>query len=102
MKGKQLGISSITFKSLKFFIAISIFLSLFLLLNVFGKKWGISIPIQMLISILLSVLFGWLCYKFDLYPDERKMKKNRIDELHQELEDFYLEEKEKLENKGKI
>ena len=69
------------------------------MLNIFGEERGISFPIQTLVSILLPLLFLWVCYRFDLFPNGRKKKKNRIDELHDELEDFYLEEKAKLKEK---
>lgn len=97
IKGRPFTISSIVYKALKFFITISVFLSLFMLLTIFGKQWGITLPIQLLASSILSIIFIVICYKLDLYPSDRK--KDRTKELHEELENFYLDEKAKLKDK---
>jgi hypothetical protein len=83
-------------RTVKFSIAVSLFFAAFLILSDFFDKQEISLPIQILVSSLLTIFFAGVCYKFDLFLVERKKKKNRVDELHEELEGLYLEEKVKI------
>jgi len=80
IKGRPFAISSVMFKALKFFIAISVFLSLFMLLAIFGKEWGITLPIQLLASSLLSIPLVVVCYRLDLYPTGEKKKKVKCEQ----------------------
>lgn len=75
IKGQQFAISSIVFKALKFSIVVSVFFLLFMAWIVFCMERGISFPIQILVSTLLSILFAGVCYRFDFFPIKRKKNK---------------------------
>lgn len=85
-------------RSLKFSVALSLVFSVYLVLN-FHDRLSLPFPIQLLVNTLLTILFIVIAYKFDLLLIERKKwpkKRNRIDELRSELNEFYLSEREKL------
>ncbi len=89
-------LKAILIRSVKFSITVSLFFAAFLILNDFSDKQGISLSIQILANSLLSICFLVICYIFDLSLIERKKKKNRISELRNELNDFYLEKRAKI------
>lgn len=97
LKTDILDIRAILIKSLKLTIAIIVLFIAFHILSDFGGERGISLTIRILASSLLSICFLVICYKLDILPYERK--KNKINELQEELNDFYLEEKAKLKEK---
>ena len=97
LKAETPALRPILVRTVKFSIVVSLFFAIFLILSDIGDERGISLPIQILVSSLLSIFFLVICYIFDLSLIERKKKpKNIINELHEELEDFYLEEKAKI------
>ena len=91
-------LKAIFIRSLKFSVALSLFFYVSLVLN-FHDRLSLPFPIQLLVNTLLSILFIVIAYKFDLLLIERKKwpkKRNKIDELRSELNEFYLSEREKL------
>ena len=91
-------LKAIFIRSLKFSVALSLFFYVSLVLN-FHDRLSLPFPIQLLVNTLLTILFIVIAYKFDLLLIERKKwpkKRNRIDELRSELNEFYLSEREKL------
>lgn len=91
-------LKAIFIRSLKFSVALSLVVSVYLVLN-FHDRLSLPFPIQLLVNTLLPILFIVIAYKFDLLLIERKKwhkKRNRIDELRSELNEFYLSEREKL------
>ena len=87
---------AILIRTVKFSIAVILFFAAFLILRDFGYKQGISRPVRLLFISLLAICFLVICYIFDCSLIERKKKGNRISELRNELNDFYLEERAKI------
>jgi len=87
----------ISIRSLKFSIAFSLFFFVYFVLNI-NDRLSLPFPIQLLVNTLLSILFIVIAYKFDFLLERKKWpkKRNRIDELRSELNEFYLSEREKL------
>ena len=93
---------AILIRSIKFSIAVSVFFTMYLILTNVGNQVSLSLPVQLLLNTLLSISFLVIGYKFDLLLVERKKttKKNRRSELHTELHEFYLNEREKLKRRN--
>ncbi len=89
---------AIIIRSIKFSVVVSVFITMYFILNNIGNRVSLSLPIQLLLNTLLAASFLALCYKYDLLLIERKKtpKKRRISELQNELNEFYLNEREKL------
>jgi hypothetical protein len=96
---RPVDLKRIFIKSLKFNVAVCLFIVAFYMLNSFGDKQGLSFPAQLACISLLSILFLAVGYKYDLFPFELKKKNNRRDEIQKELMDFYIERKAKIKNK---
>lgn len=91
------NLKAIFIRSLKFSVALSLFVSVYFVLN-FHDRLSLPFPIQLLVNILLAILFIVIAYKYDLLLVKRKRSKeqNRVDQLRNELNEFYLSEREKL------
>jgi len=51
------------------------------------------------VSGVVTIIFLGICYLFDILPTERKKKKSELGELQNELNNFYLEEREKSKSR---
>ena len=87
---KTPDLKPILVRSIKFDVAVSLFFAAFLFLNGPGNRLSLSpsSPVRLLMSIFLSILFLFICYKFDILLVERtktSKKRNMLSERWEEL-----------------
>lgn len=93
--GETVDLHVILTRMLKFITAFSLYTAAWLTLQQFGERYGISLSTNLMISSVLTIVFLVAIYLFNLMPIERKKKKSKLGELKSQLNDFYIEEREK-------
>ncbi len=93
--GETVDLRVILIRMLKFITAFSLYTAAWLTLQQFDERYRISLSTNSIISGVLTIVFLGICYLFDILPIERKKKKSKLDELQNQLSNFYLEEREK-------
>lgn len=93
--GETVDLRAIFIRILKFIAVFSLYSAVWLTLQEFGERNRISLPMNLMVSGVLTIVFLVICYLFDLMPIERKKKKSKLNELQSQLNDVYLKEREK-------
>jgi hypothetical protein len=93
--GETVDLRVILIRMLKFITAFSLYTAAWLTLEQFSERDRISLPVNLMVSGVLTIAFLAIIYLFDLMPIERKKKKSKLDELQSQLNDVYLKEREK-------
>ena len=97
-EGKTVDLRVILTRMFKFITAFSFYTAAWLTLQQFGERYRISLSINLIVSGVLTIVFLVTIYLFNLMPIERKKKtkkKSKLGELKSQLNDFYIEEREK-------
>lgn len=93
--GGTICLRPIFIRIFKFTCAFCIYFATWLALQRFCKYHQVSLPVNLVVSSVLTIAFLVICYLFDLMLIERKKKKSKLGELQNQLNNFYLKENEK-------
>ena len=92
--GETVDLRAILIRMCKFIVVFSLYSVAYVTLQELGERYRISLPINLIVSGVLTIVFLAIIYLFDLMPIERKKKKSKLDELKSQLNDVYLKERQ--------
>ncbi len=93
-------LKNIFIRSMKFNIAVILSFFSYLLVDYISNQLHVDFTVQLSVNILLSILYLAIFYRYDLFLDEnsgRLKKENKIKKLENELHEFYMNERQKLQ-----
>ena len=94
----RLTIKSILVKTIIFTSQLFVFIVLLVLMRTNAFNWHIHPAISIPSIIVILSVFIVIDFKMGIFSIRNNSYKKRQDELHKELEDFYIQEKAILEN----